>query len=172
MTTTQENLVTIRTLAVSKVEYAGMLHVTSGQPYSGDPEVHKTDGGYVIQFLCGRSTSSAVANAFNTAAGGAYHEFPAPYLSGRPYAAMQPSELNFCFAMNLTFGEVGPVTVWFGQGHSYTIRNNWWLGGAAILNSSPAYSLSAFLMATPQTLFRIYTPKGDDVNIFVIDPFS
>ena len=167
----EDNLVTIISTEVTKIEYAGTVNVTPGQPYS-TPVVHQTNEGYVIQFVCGRSASSGVANAFNSAAGSAYHEFPAPYLSGRPAASMQPGELNFYFTMNLTFGEAGPVTICFGQGHSYTQRNNWWLAGEAILNSSPANSRSAFLMVTPQKLFLVHTPKGDDVNIFVIDPFS
>lgn len=94
--------------------------------------VKKSGSHWVVTVKCDREGSKSRATVFNNACGGYYHEYvPKSYGIDD-----EPSELNFCFAVAITFSykngdttttAVAPV-VYFAQGHAGA-RNNWWIGG-------------------------------------------
>ena len=122
------------------------FHITSGQP-----------------FTCGRSASSSVADLFNTAVGSPNHSWCGPYTSlPSPVSTVQPAELNFYFAVDVTFtGVSSPVRVYLGQGSQLHVTNNWWIGGPAILNTYPSYSLMSFFFVTTQKIYLVRCPENE-----------
>ncbi len=64
---------------------------------------------------------------FNSNCGGSSKEY-APSGGGGT-----PDELNFAFAVTISFQSGGSVQVWLAQG-SYSTTNNWWIGGAPIFS--------------------------------------
>lgn len=107
----------------------------------------KSDTHWLIMLECDRKGSATHAEFFNTHCGGYYHEY-----TGKGWGFdSEPRELNFCFAVSITFTyKDGSATkdaisrvVYLAQGHyiqGIIPRNNWWIGGEQTVangNGSP-----------------------------------
>lgn len=135
----QTNVVTITDSSgtITGISYvAGSLMITPGQPSTPPPTIAQFDDSFTITLQAGRSNNSAVAAAFNAAAGGQFHEYAADGQS--VYESTTPSSLNFYFAVQIDYdanGDVGSVVVYLGQGSYGSFidpTNNWWIGGSAV----------------------------------------
>lgn len=162
MTTSQENVVVLNCADITHVSYVdGSFHITSGQPSTLPPTIdHQGDNTWMIVVNCGRSKSSSVANSFNSAVGTTNHSWCGPYVElPSETSTDKPSELNFYFAVNVTFsGMSTPVTVYLGQGNQLHLFNNWWIGGPAVLNTYPGYSLVTYFYLAPSRKYLISCP--------------
>ena len=133
MTSSHSNTVTLESDQIESISYIdGTFVITDGQPYESGPTAkNKGKGVWEITVNCGRKKSDAVAQKFNSLAGGEYHEY-APKGGGGT-----PDELNFMYAVQVTFKNAAPITLYLGQGSTMS-RNNWWIGGANVVNDGKA----------------------------------
>ena len=129
MTSSHSNSVTLKSDLIESIDYIeGSFVISDGQPYESGPTPKNLGGGeWEITVNCGRHKTSAVATDFNNACGGEYHEFAGYHGGGTP------DELNFMFGVTVTFSNATPITLYLGQGSSSS-RNNWWIGGANVIN--------------------------------------
>ena len=129
MTSSHSNTVTLESDQIESISYIdGTFVITDGQPYESGPTAkNKGKGVWEITVNCGRKKSDAVAQKFNSLAGGEYHEY-APKGGGGT-----PDELNFMFGVTVTFSNAAPITLYLAQGSSPS-TNNWWIGGQNVIN--------------------------------------
>ncbi len=124
------NVVTIndQSKVISGISYVnGSLSITSGQPYDVPPSISSSNGVYKITLEAGRNKSKPVADTFSANSGGSSKEY-APSGGGGT-----PGELNFAYAVTISFQSGGSVQVWLAQGND-TLTDNWWIGGAPIFS--------------------------------------
>ena len=106
------------------------LVISKGQPSEQPATISQSGQTFTITMKAGRHKTDAVANAFNSACGGATHEY-AGYHGG---VRLDP-ELLFRRADEVPSGSATAVaTVYMGQG-SKNSKNNWWIG-SSIVNSA------------------------------------
>ena len=129
MTSSHSNDVTLNSDLIENIEYIdGTFLISDGQPYESGPTPKDLGTGvWQVTVNCGRHKTSDVADAFDEACGGQYHEFAGYHGGGTP------DELNFMYGLKITFANAAPVTLYLGQGSSSS-RNNWWIGGANVIN--------------------------------------
>lgn len=165
MTTSHDNVVVFISSDISRVTYVNnSLHITSGQPATLPPTIEQPEGGkFAITISCGRSSSSSVANSFNSDVITPNHSWCAPSYQPPGIASTdKPDGLNFYFAVNVYFNGVSnPVTVLLAQGNQLHLINNWWIGGAPILNTYPAYSREVFFYVNPEKIYLVSCPYND-----------
>ena len=107
------------------------LVISKGQPSEQPATISQSGQTFTITMKAGRHKTDAVANAFNSACGGATHEYAGYHGKGTP------GSLNFYFAVQMKFqsgSATAVATVYMGQG-SKNSKNNWWIGGS-IVNSA------------------------------------
>lgn len=133
MTSSHSNDVTLKSDLILAIDYIeGSFKISDGQPYESGPTAkNQGDGTWVITVNCGRHKTSEIADEFNAAAGGEYHEFAGFGGGGTP------DELNFMYGVQVTFKNAAPITLYLGQGSTMS-RNNWWIGGANVVNDGKA----------------------------------
>ncbi|HEX7808382.1 MAG TPA: hypothetical protein VF608_06655 [Thermoanaerobaculia bacterium] len=176
MTTSHENVVVLISSDISRVTYVNdSFHITSGQPFTVPPTIteQQDDETFTITLSCGRSASSNIADMFNSAVGSPNHSWCGPYTSlPSPVSTIQPAELNFYFAVDVTFtGVSSPVRVYLGQGSQLHLTNNWWIGGPAILNTYPSYSLMSFFFVTTQKIYLVRCPENESGSKTLMNTF-
>jgi hypothetical protein len=117
---------------ITSISYIpGSFVITEGESGSPPPTFTKSGSTWTINIGADRSNSTPVAQSFNTATGGATHEYT------NASGDKSPSQLNFYFGVNITFdvgGTSATVPVYLGQGH-YATSNNWWIGGNTVFNA-------------------------------------
>lgn len=164
MNRNHDNVVALVSSDITRVAYVeDSFHITTGQPFSTPPTITNDVANHIITISCGRSSSSDVADRFNTAVVSPNHSWCAPYSSlPSPVSTVKPSELNFFFAVDVTFTHVStPVRVYLGQGSQVHLFNNWWIGGSAVLNTYPSYSLMNFFYVSSS---KIYAVRAGDTS--------
>ncbi len=128
--TNNVDLKTDGNLVITDIQYKfGTLRAPTGTEHPKAYATDKSQTKWVVTLDCDQKGKSEYAEAFNTACGGAGHEF-APKADDA-----EPRELNFCFEMTVTFGFTDGTTirlvtaqVYFGQSNQGS-RHIWWLGG-------------------------------------------
>lgn len=50
------------------------------------------------------------------------------------------------------------------RGVSSTCQNNWWIGGPAVLNTYPSYSLKTFFFVNTQKIYLVSCPDSESGN--------
>lgn len=128
------NEVRLKSSFITGVDYVdNSLVITSGEDSDPPPSIDQDGDEWVITLDADRKNSEPPADGFNTASGNGAHEFG----TNRVSAGSMPEELNFYFAVTVTLNFQGtsvPTRLYLGQGHSGT-RNNWWIGGNAVVNA-------------------------------------
>lgn len=166
MSSPSSNVVTINDLSgtVTSMSYVdGSACVTSGQDNKPPPTITQSGRVFTITFLANRKNSSDVATSFNNICGGAAYEWAGSGGGGRP------GSLNFYFGVQINFSTAqgtGSTTVYLGQGH-YSLTNNWWIGGSAIISSVPCVRVAVGSAGDVLTL-----PLSGGVSNFVFSPGS
>jgi hypothetical protein len=161
---THPNKVTIKDesrTVVGMTYLPGSLKVSKDQPVDGDPVISSSGLLFTLNLQAGRHKTSAIADGFNTACGGAPFEY-APQGGGD-----KPSELNFYFGIRVAFSTAqgnGVTTLYLAQGHQGAY-NNWWLGGHGLLVSGPTLSVPIGDTGTELSL-----PLSGTHKSFVFEP--
>jgi len=131
LATLRSNTITIDDRASKTIEsitcVPNSLVITAGQPSKTPPSIEVKDHVFKITLEAARKKTAPVADSFNSASGGRSKEY-APSGGG----GSTPKELNFYFAVTIQFAG-GSATVYLGQG-SYSLTNNWWIGGSPIFS--------------------------------------
>jgi phospholipase C len=111
---------------------AGSLQVSDGQSHDLEPSIHQNGNVITISLGADREKTALIATNFNGSSGGANHEYAGEGDNGAP------SELNFFFAVDVTFQVRGGASttdiLYIGQGSFGEIFsvNNWWIGGQGV----------------------------------------
>ena len=163
MSSAEVNVLTITSDYLSAASYVdASFQITPGQPVTAYPSVAPpVDHVYTVSVTCGREGSTTMTDGFNAAATTQYNEL------AETFWAAQPGELNFYFAVQLTFYGATPVTIYLAQG-SNTTHNNWWIGGRSILNSSPGKSKDAYLMIDRTHLYWVSVTGANALSISTV----
>jgi phospholipase C len=107
------------------ISYVGnSLVITPEQPAQTPQVPAPVNNVWKITLEAGRKRSKGVAVAFNSDCGGKSKV----YSKGQ---SDKPEELNFYFAVDITFADGATEKIYLGQG-SHGSVNNWWIGGKAI----------------------------------------
>jgi phospholipase C len=161
--TDQSNTIT------SMVYVAGSLQVSDGQSHDAAPSITPNGNVFTISLGADREKTALIANNFNSASGGVRNEYAGEGDDG------VPSELNFFFAVDVTFTVAGNSTterLYIGQGSFGEVFsiNNWWLGGTAIakpgipkLQYAIGSKLYTLLLSGDEDSFT-FTPANVRVN--------
>jgi hypothetical protein len=153
---------------------ANSLVFTDGQdPAPSVPTASASGTTWTISLHCGRKNSSGPANAFNQAVTGAdLIGSAATHMYAYHGGGGTPDELNFCFAMNVNFGNFSTV-LYFGQGSTSSPfpTNNWWIGGNGVINvlSELNNSNPVILLLDNNNLVYFMNLSGDGSNQFFLD---
>lgn len=166
-TSSHHNEVTLKADAITGVRYIdGSFAISSGQPSQVPPSITRDGPTWTIDAYCGRHKTEAVATGFNGLTGGASHLLGLLSTSDR-----QPAELNFYFGLIVDV-KVGDdtfsLTLYTGQGSSGT-RNNWWLGGGALVNHD-GRALVPIVGPNGETR-QVFSVSGSDANHFTLSPW-
>ena len=164
MPTSRDNAILLKGADITNVQYVGgSFQITPGQPSTLPPYItqNEDEATWLVRIDCGRSGSSSIATSFNNIAGTPNHSWTEPYME-QPYVSTdKPSDLNFYFALDLTFRGVSATQrVYFGQGHALEMFNNWWIAGSQVLNTYPGYSLIAFFYMSSSHTYMVSSIEG------------
>ena len=160
-TGTHSNVVTFtdESNTITNMAYiAGTLEVSDGQPHDPEPSISQTGNVITITLGAGRSKTSLIADHFNSRSGGRNQEYAA---EGDDSGS--PAELNFFFAVKVTFtvgGQSTTETLYIGQGSFGVIFsvNNWWLGGQPV--STPGIAKLEYVIG--QNLYTLLLSGNQD----------
>lgn len=146
MSTVYLNTLTITSSLITKILIIdASVRITTGQSCTGSTVGH-SDGVWSVSISCGRSGSEDVAQSYVEQTGGMYHMLVQPnFCPNTSDYSNVPQQMNFWFQANVTFGS-HTVPLFFGQ-DGVNATNYWWIGGSAILNSSPYKSPMAYINA-------------------------
>lgn len=144
------------------VYHAGSLQVSDGQSHDPAPSINQNGNVITISLGADREKTGLIATNFNSQAGGVNHLWAGEGDNGAP------SELNFFFAVDVTFQVDGstPVTDTFyiGQGSFGEIFsvNNWWIGGQGV--SKPGFAKLQYVIG--QNLYSLLLSGDEDSFTF------
>jgi hypothetical protein len=129
--------------------------ITPGQEGGPSPTIQQTgtiedQSDWTITVPANHSNSTIVAQNFIAASGGPPPTGQSNMFSPADVTTYSPDQLNFCFGLIFTIkggGQTYQVPLNFGQGHMGfpLFRNNWWIGGAAIVYTEYVYNPSVIL---------------------------
>jgi len=167
MTTLWPNDVFLSSPHIRGVTYVhGSLTASPDQlPKEANPcSIFNNGDEWKIRISCGRHAEVGLADQFVNLAGGRVHVFG---LSSNDKA---PRALNFYFSVLVDFeldGRQFQLTLWLGQGHSD--RNNWWIGGDHIANTTASQASPAgapyLCLYAERELVQMYLLAGKSSHV-------
>jgi hypothetical protein len=130
MSKDKTSILTLKGSIINSVTYAGYLDVSNNQ--NGTVGVSGPDSNFewTVKVNCPIDDSSTTAENFNEYCITALHE----YAPDRGGVGHEPTELKFWLKLYITLSTAPGVVyeVAVGQGSS-GLKNNWWIGGEAVI---------------------------------------